>query len=120
MGLTTRGPRQEKPSVEPDGERADEYLEVQLAGPRLTQITFGTGPDDSPMPDPGGKGVNFVNGNSSGSLTAYDVQSRKSTNIVSEDATNPSISPDGKRLMYIAFPVRDRTELWCQHRRKKK
>ncbi len=34
----------------------------------LTQITFGTGPDYSPMPDPGGKGIYFVNGKSSGFL----------------------------------------------------
>jgi Tol biopolymer transport system component len=26
----------------------------------LTQISFGTGPDFSPMPDPGGKGIYFV------------------------------------------------------------
>jgi len=69
----------------------------------LTQITFGTGPDDSPMPDPGGKGIYFVNGKSSGSLTVYYVHSKKSTDIVSEDATQPAISPDGKRVMYLTF-----------------
>src|SRR5215469_10295149 len=31
----------------------------------LTQTTFGTGPDYSPMPDPGGKGIYYVNGKSS-------------------------------------------------------
>src|SRR5215469_10117695 len=44
----------------------------------LTQITFGTGPDFSPMPDPGGKGIYYVNGKSSGSLAAYHVHSKES------------------------------------------
>ena len=78
----------------------------------LTQITFGTGPDYSPMPDPGGKGIYFVNGKSSGFLTAYHVHSKESTDIVSEDATQPIISPDGKRVMYITLPAPQRNELW--------
>jgi serine/threonine protein kinase len=78
----------------------------------LMQITFGTGPDFSPMPDPGGKGTYFVNGKSSGFLTAYHVHSKESTDIVSEDATQPIISPDGKRVMYITLPAPQRSELW--------
>jgi Tol biopolymer transport system component/predicted Ser/Thr protein kinase len=78
----------------------------------LTQITFGTGPDFSPMQDPGGKGIYFVNGKSSGSLTAYHVQSKESTAIVSEDATQPAISPDGKRVMYLRLPAPQHSELW--------
>jgi Tol biopolymer transport system component len=78
----------------------------------LTQITFGIGPDFSPMPDPGGKGIYFVNGKSSGFLTAYHVHSKESTDIVSENASEPVISPDGKRVIYTTFPARDRTELW--------
>ncbi len=78
----------------------------------LTQITFGTGPDYSPMPDPGGKGIYFVNGKSSGFLTAYHVHSRESTDIVSEDATQPTISPDGKHVMYIRLPAPQAPELW--------
>ncbi len=78
----------------------------------LTQITFGTGPDYSPMPDPGGKGIYYVNGKSSGFLTAYHVHSKESTDIVSEEATQPIISPDGKRVMYITLPAADRSELW--------
>ncbi len=79
----------------------------------LTQITFGTGPDYSPMPDPGGKGIYFVNGKSSGFLTAYHVHSKESTDIVSEEATQPAISPDGKHVMYIALPAPQRNELWA-------
>ena len=78
----------------------------------LTQITFGTGTDNWPMPDPGGKGIYFVNGKSSGSLTVYHVQSKESRDIVSEDATQPIISPDGKRLMYITHPGPQTAELW--------
>ncbi|MFZ1973736.1 MAG: protein kinase [Candidatus Acidiferrales bacterium] len=78
----------------------------------LTQITSGTGPDSWPMPDPGGKGLYYVNGKSSGVLTAYHVHSKDSTDIVSEDATQPTISPDGKRVMYIALLASNKTELW--------
>jgi Tol biopolymer transport system component/predicted Ser/Thr protein kinase len=78
----------------------------------LKQITYGTGPDFSPMPDPGGKGIYYVNGKSSGFLTAYHVQSKESRDIVSEDATQPIISPDGKRVMYITLPAPQRQELW--------
>ena len=75
----------------------------------LTQVTFGTGPDYSPMPDPGGKGIYYVIGKSSGFLTAYHVRSKESMDIVSEDAAMPAISRDGKRLMYITL---QRGELW--------
>ena len=79
----------------------------------LTQITFGTGPDFFPMPDPGGKGIYYVNGQPSGSLTAYHVQSKESKDIVSEEATNqPHISPDGRRLIYTTFAAGRRYELW--------
>ena len=78
----------------------------------LTQITFGTGPDFSPMPDPGGRGIYYVNGKSSGSLTAYHVQSKESMDIVLDDATQPSISPDGKRLMYVTLVAGRRHALW--------
>jgi len=78
----------------------------------LTQITFGTGPDFSPMPDPGGRGIYFVNGKASGFLTAYHVHSKESTDIASENATQPAISSDGKRVMYVTLPARERSELW--------
>jgi serine/threonine protein kinase len=78
----------------------------------LTQITSGTGPDFSPMPDPGGKGIYYVNGKASGLLSAYRVHSKESTDIVSEDAVEPIISPDGKRVMYITLPAPQKTELW--------
>ena len=78
----------------------------------LTQITFGTGADFSPMLDPGGKGIYFLNGRPSGSLTAYHVHSKESTDIVSEDAYQPIISRDGKRVMYTTFHTSEKFELW--------
>jgi hypothetical protein len=74
-------------------------------------MTFGTGPDYSPMPDPAGKGVYYVNGKSSGFLTAYRLHSKESTDIA-EDATQPAISPDGKRVMFLTLPSPQRSELW--------
>jgi serine/threonine protein kinase/Tol biopolymer transport system component len=76
------------------------------------QITSGPGPDLSPMPDPGGKGIYFVNGKSSGVLTVYHVHSKQSSDIASETATQPAISPDGKHVMYLTLPARDRNEVW--------
>jgi serine/threonine protein kinase/Tol biopolymer transport system component len=78
----------------------------------LTQVTFGTGPDEAPMPDPTGKGLYLISGKSSGLLTAYNTVTRTFTDIASENATQPEISRDGKRLMYITIPAKDRMELW--------
>ncbi|MFZ1035167.1 MAG: protein kinase [Candidatus Acidiferrales bacterium] len=83
-----------------------------LADKKLEQVTLGTGPDTWPMPDPGGKGLYFVNGKASGFLTAYDTHTKQSTDIAAENATQPAVSPDGKKLMYITIPARDRNELW--------
>jgi serine/threonine protein kinase/Tol biopolymer transport system component len=78
----------------------------------LTQMTSGTGPDYSPMPDPGGKGIYYVNGKSSGFLSAYHLRTKASTDIVAVDATQPVLSPDGKRVMYITMPSPQKQELW--------
>jgi Tol biopolymer transport system component/DNA-binding winged helix-turn-helix (wHTH) protein len=78
----------------------------------FTQTTFGPGVDYYPMPDPGGKGIYFVNAKFSGVLAAYHVHSKQSSEIVSDDATQPIISPDGKRVMYITNSAVDRTEVW--------
>jgi serine/threonine protein kinase len=78
----------------------------------LTQITFGTGADYSPMPDPGGKGIYYANGRVSGSLTAYHVHSKQSTDLVPDGAFQPIISRDGKRVMYTTSPTSEKVELW--------
>jgi len=83
-----------------------------LADKSLTQVTFGTGPDLSPMPDPTGKGMYIVNGKSAGLLTAYNTKTKQSVDISAENATQPAFSRDGKRVMYITAPARDRNELW--------
>ena len=67
----------------------------------LTQITSGPGPDYSPMLDPATRGIYFVNGKSTRFLTAYHVHSNQFVDIVSENASQPIISPDGKRVMYV-------------------
>src|ERR1700741_347104 len=64
------------------------------------------------MPDPGGKGIYCVNGKSSGSLAPYHGRSKEFTDTVSEDATEPSISPAGKRVMYLTFPAPQTPALW--------
>ena len=86
-----------------------------LGDKALTQVTLGTGPDTSPMPDPGGKGIYFVNGKASGLLTVYNVHSKQSTDIASQNATQPVVSRDGKRVMYITIPSQDRAELWVSN-----
>jgi Tol biopolymer transport system component len=81
----------------------------------LTQFTFGPGPDTYPMPDPGGRGIYFVNTKFSGFMTVYHVNSKESTDIVSEDVGYPAISPDGKRVMYVTSPGLPGSELWASN-----
>jgi serine/threonine protein kinase/Tol biopolymer transport system component len=80
----------------------------------LAQVTFGTGPDAWPMPDPAGKGLYVVSGKSSGLLTAYNTKTKQSVDIAAENATQPALSHDGKRVMYITIPAKDRNELWVE------
>jgi serine/threonine protein kinase/Tol biopolymer transport system component len=83
-----------------------------LADRSLVQVTFGPGPDRSPMPDPAGKGFYYVNGKSSNALIAYRPKARESLELSSESAIQPTIAPDGRRLMYITSPEPRRNELW--------
>ena len=77
-----------------------------------TQLTSGPGPDYFAMKDPTGKGIFFVNGRDSGYLSVYDLHTKTSTDIVSDLAIQPTLSPDGKRVMYITKPDVSRDELW--------
>ena len=81
----------------------------------LTQVTFGTGPDLWPMPNPSGNGMYIVNGKSVGLLTAYHPKTKEAMDIAGENATQPAVSRDGKRLMYITVPSKDRSELWVSN-----
>jgi len=78
----------------------------------LAQVTFGTGPDVWPMPDPAGKGIYLVNGKATGLLTSYHPKTKEATDIAGENATQPAFSRDGKRVMYVTQPARDRSEVW--------
>jgi serine/threonine protein kinase len=85
----------------------------KLAGGTLEQKTFGAGPDLSPMPDPAGKGLYFVNGRRSGVLTAYHPKTKQSLDMVSELATQPAISWDGKHVAYITLTGNaQESDLW--------
>ncbi len=79
----------------------------------VTQITFGSGPDFSPMPDPSGKGIYYVNGKISGSLVSYNVKTGNTSEIISQLASQPIISPDGKQVLHIRIIDPDKNEeLW--------
>ncbi len=86
--------------------------EYSLADHSLRQLTFGTGPDRTPMSDPNGNGVYFISGRSSGALTLYRVSSKQFSDIVTEDASQPVLSTNGQRLAYLTTPELTRGELW--------
>ncbi len=86
--------------------------QYNLEDKSLTQLTSGPGPDSNPMRDPTGKGIFFVNGTQSGYLSVYDVAKKSSTDILSELASQPTLSPDGKRVAYVTNPEPEHNELW--------
>jgi serine/threonine protein kinase len=86
--------------------------EYSLSDGSFKQITFSAGPDLSPMSDPAGKGVYFVNGRRSGALTVYSTRTKQSRDLVAEDATQPVLSPDGRRVAYITLSRSEQEELW--------
>lgn len=80
---------------------------------KWNQLTFGPGPDFGPMLDPKGRGLYCINGRLSGSLVVYDVKSKTSVEIVNEPASQPIISPDAKKVMYLKILNPDvGRELW--------
>jgi Tol biopolymer transport system component/predicted Ser/Thr protein kinase len=81
----------------------------------FTQLTSDPGPDLSPMPDSATRGIYYVNGKSSGLLTVYHVHSKEFVDIGSESASQPIISPDRKRVIYIRFVGPGRDELWVSN-----
>jgi len=86
--------------------------EYNLTSGALRQTTFGAGPDLSPMPDPTGKGIYFVNAKQSGALTVYHTQTRQSDDVFTDNSTQPIVSPDGRRVAFIALLGSGRQELW--------
>ena len=83
-----------------------------LADKKYLQLTSGAGPDYFPMKAPAGKGIFFVNGKDSGYLSVYDLHSKTSSDVVSELAFQPTLSGDGKHVMYVTQPDPSRQELW--------
>jgi Tol biopolymer transport system component/predicted Ser/Thr protein kinase len=78
----------------------------------LSQVTFGGGPDSAPMTVTGGKTIYYISGKASGFLTAYNAHSKQSLDLADETSTQPSISPDGKRVIYLILSGPRRVELW--------
>jgi serine/threonine protein kinase len=87
--------------------------QYNLADKSYLQLTSGAGPDYYAMKDPGGKGIFFVNGQDSGYLSVYDVRAKTSTDIVSELGIQPTLSADGKHVMFVTQPGPSRYELWA-------
>ncbi len=87
--------------------------EYDLASNTLAQKSFGTGPDLSPMAEPGGKGIYFINGKPSGALTVYNVRTKQAADLVNDNATQPILSMDGRRVSYITLLDNNRQELWA-------
>jgi len=77
--------------------------EYRLSDGNLRQVTFGAGPDLSPMPSPAAKGIYFVNGRRSGALTVYHIKTKQSLDLTQEEGTQPALSWDGRHIMYITL-----------------
>ncbi|MGA8308317.1 MAG: winged helix-turn-helix domain-containing protein [Candidatus Acidiferrales bacterium] len=86
--------------------------QYSLADHNLTQLSFGAGPDVWPLPDRAGIGIYFVNGTGAGALSVYWTDRKGSMDIEMQNATQPAISHDGRRLMYVVLPEPGRSELW--------
>jgi Tol biopolymer transport system component len=79
----------------------------------MRQVTTGAGPDLDPMPDPSGRGLYFVNGRRSGALAAYHSRTKESVDLVTEDATQPVLSADGRYVAYLRLNGdENQQELW--------
>lgn len=60
--------------------------------------------------------VRDKNGRASVSLIRFDVKTNATSDILSELATQPAVSPDGKKLMYLRIVERRKTEeLWMSN-----
>ncbi|HTS35229.1 MAG TPA: protein kinase [Candidatus Solibacter sp.] len=86
--------------------------EYDLDSKAYTQLTSGAGPDYYPMKDPAGKGIYFLNGKRSGYLSAFDLKTKLSSDIIPDLASQPTLSVDAKRVMYLLQPEPNRNELW--------
>ena len=85
----------------------------EIGNKNLTPLTSGPGPDFDPMYDRSSNAIYYANGKQTGSLVAYNIKTGSSTEIFSELSTQPIISPDGKKVLFLKLiePFRA-TELW--------
>lgn len=85
----------------------------EIGNKNMTQLTSGPGPDFDPMYDRSSNTIYYANGKQIGSLVAYNVKTGSSKEIFSELSTQPIISPDGKKVLFLKLiePFRA-TELW--------
>ncbi|MGB7129536.1 MAG: WD40 repeat domain-containing serine/threonine protein kinase, partial [Candidatus Sulfotelmatobacter sp.] len=86
--------------------------EYSLEDRSSKQITAGTGPDFSPMADPSGKGLYFISGKYTGTLTLYRFASRQFTDLINEVASQPMFSDDGRLIAYVTEPEPGKNDLW--------
>lgn len=86
-----------------------------LNGSILTQMTNGPGPDYAAMPEPSGKGIYFISGKESGTLAARSIQTGQVSDIASDLASQPIISPDGKRVVFVRLLQPGVQELWTSN-----
>ena len=89
--------------------------EYDLTTKEYRQLSSGAGPDYAPMKDPGGKGIFFVNGKRSGMLSVYDLKTKTSADIGSDQPAQPTLSQDGKHVMYVTAPEPGHMELWVSN-----
>src|SRR5262249_59546055 len=76
---------------------------LNLDSKAFTQLTNGPGKDFAPMTDPNGKGIYFVSGKESGSLMTRNMKTGTTSEIVPELASQPTVSHDGRKVMYIKY-----------------
>jgi serine/threonine protein kinase len=86
---------------------------LEIADASLEQLTAGAGADSNPMVDENTHGIYYISGKASGALIRYNIKNGTSDQIVSELSTQPIISPDGKRVVFIRMPEMGALrELW--------
>jgi hypothetical protein len=64
------------------------------------------------MADPNGKGIYFINGRNAGTLVLYRVATKQFSDVVSDDATQPEFSNDGRHFAYITAREGGKNEIW--------
>jgi Tol biopolymer transport system component len=86
---------------------------MDLAELKPLQLTFGSGPDYSPMPDSSGKKIYYATGRVSGSVMTYNLNTGASQAVFQGFCTQPIVSPDGKHVFFIKLSADNQTdEVW--------